>query len=91
MVRCAICGTEVESIEHAIRLNWVSGFFDKDAEHGPACPSCSERLLRMAEDGEFELLDEYTGKIVYLEDPADEYGECENCHVEDVFLGFILN
>lgn len=91
MVRCTICGTEVESIEHAICMNWVSGFFEMDTEHGPACPSCSESLLRMADDGEFELLTEYTGKIVYLEDPAEHCEDCENCHVEDVFLGFILN
>lgn len=91
MVQCAICGMEVESIEHAIQANWVSGFFEYDAEHGPACPSCSERLLRVADDGEFELLDEYRGKIVYFEEVSEEAPDCEECAMEDVFLGFILN
>jgi hypothetical protein len=82
---------EVESIEQAIQANWVSGFYEYDAEHGPACPSCSERLLRMAEDGEFELLEEYRGKIVYLEEAEEEPPDCPDCPMEDVFLGFILN
>ncbi len=91
MVRCAICGMEVESIEEAIQANWVSGFFEQDAEHGPACPSCGEHLLHMAEDGEFELRNEFHGKIIYQEDLPEEPPECEDCAMEDVFLGFILN
>ncbi len=91
MVRCAICGIEAESIEHAIQLNWTSGFFEYDAEHGPVCPSCSEQLLTVADDGEFELREEYRGRIVYLEEPPEEHLECEDCTMEEVFLGFILN
>lgn len=91
MVRCVICGFEVASIEVAIQADWISGFFEYDAEHGPVCPSCSERLLEVADDGEFELRNEYRGKIVYLEEPPEEPLECENCAMEEVFLGFILN
>jgi hypothetical protein len=81
----------VESIEQAIQSNWISGFFECEAEHGPACPSCTDRLLLMAEDGEFELLEEYRGKIIYLEEAVEADPECEDCPMEDVFLGFILN
>ncbi len=91
MVRCTICGMEADSIEQAIQETWVSGFWEYDQEHGPACASCSEGLLVLAEDGEFELRHEYRGKIVYVEEPQGESLECEDCQVEDVFLGFILN
>lgn len=91
MVRCAICGVEVESIESAIQKDWVPGFFEYDEEHGPACPSCSESLLRMAEDGEYEVLERYRGKIVYLQDAKEAFEEEVDVSMEDVFLGFILN
>ena len=91
MVKCAICGMEVESIEAAIQSNWIPGFFEYDEEHGPACPSCTEHLLEVADDGEFDLRDEFRGKIVYMEEEIEEEPECEDCAMEDVFLGFILN
>jgi len=91
MVRCAICGTEVDSIEQAIQENWVPVFFEYDFEHGPACPSCAESLLQQADDGEFELKECFRGKIVYCGDDEDEFPGCEDCQMEDVFLGFILN
>ncbi|MGD8386640.1 MAG: hypothetical protein PVG49_05840 [Desulfobacteraceae bacterium] len=91
MVRCAICGVEVESIELAIQRNWVPGFFEYDEEHGPACPSCSESLLRMADDGEYEVLEHFRGKIIYLEEVEEDVEENEAVSMEDVFLGFILN
>ena len=91
MVKCAICGIEVESIEEAIQANWTPGFFEYDEEHGPACPSCSEHLLDMADDGVLEVRSEYRGKIIYLEEPLEEEPEDEDYDFEDVFLGFILN
>ncbi|MFP3929287.1 MAG: hypothetical protein ACLFUP_10305 [Desulfobacteraceae bacterium] len=91
MVRCTVCGMEVDSIEQAIQENWVPGFWEYDQEHGPACAFCSEKLLVLAEDGEFELRQEYRGKLIYKEEPQREDLECEDCQVEDVLLGFILN
>jgi hypothetical protein len=91
MLQCAICGMEVESIKTAIQENWVPGFFENDFEHGPACPHCSETLLQAADDGEYELLPAYQGKIVYFDEPEDDLMEYDDCMVEDVILGFILN
>lgn len=91
MVRCAICGMEVESIESAIQEEWIPGFFEDELVHGPACPHCSEGLLRMAEDGEYEIMEAYRGKIIYFDEPEDAFMECEDCPFEDVYLGFILN
>ena len=87
MMNCAICGISTESVEDMIGQDWVSSFFDGDEEHGPICPSCSEMLISIAPDGEFELKEEYRGKIIY----NDEVINYEEEHEGDIILGFILN
>ena len=72
-MKCVICGTEVRSIEDAIDLGWIPNFWEGDKEYGPACASCSETLIQVDEHGEFELKEEYRGKITYLDkDSPDE-------------------
>ena len=85
-MKCTVCGTSIDSIEEIVDKKWTFYFFDGKDEHGPLCPSCSELLLSMAQDGEYELKEEYKGKIAY--DDQIEYDE-EN--LEQVDLGFILN
>ena len=86
-MKCAICGTSIDSISGLIEEDWVHSFFEGEEEHGPVCPSCSELLINIAPDGEFELKNEYKGKIVY-QDHARQYDEDP---LTDVVLGFILN
>ena len=86
-MKCAICGISIHSVEQMIEQDWISSFFDGDEEHGPLCPSCKNTLLHMAPDGEFELKEEFRGKIVY----HDQVVIPEEDQMEEIVLGFILN
>jgi hypothetical protein len=65
-MRCIICGILIDSIEEAIDAGWIPYFPDGDQQHEPACRECSETLLRIDENGEMEVRDEYRGKMRYL-------------------------
>lgn len=86
-MKCAICGIKADSIDEMIDQDWICSFFEGDIEHGPVCSSCSDRLIHIAPDGEFELRDEYRGKIVY----SDQLEKYDEDPMEDVVLGYILN
>jgi len=88
MMKCAICGISIDSVEKMLEMDWIASFFEGDEEHGPLCPSCTDILLTMAPDGEFELKEEYRGKIIY-NDQAITYHEEDP--MEEIVLGFILN
>ena len=66
-MKCVICGIEVKSIQDAIDQGWVPYFHDGQIEYGPACSECSDALLKIDEDGEMELKEQYRGKISYKE------------------------
>ncbi len=87
MMKCAICGISIDSLEQMIEQDWLSCFYEGDEEHGPLCPSCTETLLNMAPDGEFELKEEYRGKIVY----NDQVVTYDEEPMDEIVLGFILN
>ena len=72
-MRCVICGIVIDSINEAIKQGWVPYFYEKEAEHGPLCPSCSEKLICEGEDGEMEVKEEYRGKIKYLDEKIKEH------------------
>ena len=57
----------MESIENAIDEGWIPSFWEEDNEYGPACNGCGETLIQVDEHGEFELKEEYRGKITYQE------------------------
>ena len=87
-MKCSICSVESDNIDEIITQNWVNSFFEGEDEHGPICPSCSERLTLIAPDGEHELKKEFKGKIIY-NDQIDIFDGDD--HENDVVLGFILN
>ena len=64
---CSICGTEIDSIDDSIDAGWLPSFYDGDVQHEVACPSCSETILQVGDDCEFEVKPEYRGKIVYAD------------------------
>jgi len=64
-MKCAICGIEIDSVAKAIDKGWVPCFYETDKEHGPVCASCSEKLICVGKDGEFELKEQYWGKSIY--------------------------
>ena len=86
-MNCAICGYFIDTIEELIGEKWALSFFEGESEHGPLCPSCAETLTSISPDGEYELKDEFKGKIVY-NDYVERY---EKGPLDDVILGFILN
>jgi hypothetical protein len=87
-MKCTVCGASIDSIEDIVDNDWTFCFFDGEDEHGPLCPSCSEMLLSTAQDGEYEVKEEYRGKIVY-DDEIDR--DDEEDPLDQVVLGFILN
>lgn len=84
LIRCAICGVSVSSVDEALDLDWAPFFYEGNDQHGPACVDCSNVLMKMDEFGEMEVREEYRGKIFYLDEPLEETGEY-------VFMGMIYN
>lgn len=50
----------------AVRRGKKTSLNGADQVDEPACPSCTETLLQMGEDGEMEVKEEYRGKLRYL-------------------------
>jgi len=73
-MRCAICGTELDSIDDAIDEGWIPYFYDGEREHDYACPGCTEVFLESGKDGEMEVKEEYRGKIPYRDEKPKENG-----------------
>lgn len=71
-MRCAICGLQIDSIDHAIEQGWTPYFYEGTELHDVACPSCTETLLRNGDDGEVQVKDDYRGKLRYLGERADK-------------------
>ena len=67
-MRCAICGMIANSIDEAVDQGWIPYFYDGDEEHETVCPSCTETLLRSGEDGEWEVKEDFRGKLKYLDE-----------------------
>jgi hypothetical protein len=86
IMKCGICGIEVGSIDEAIDEGWIPYVWDGDHEkEGPYCGSCAETLLRIDENGEFVVKEEYRGKITFKEgDFVDEDPE------RQVSIGIVL-
>jgi transcription initiation factor IIE alpha subunit len=72
-MKCAICGIEIESIDHAIDEGWIPYFYDGETEHEFVCPGCSGVFLESGEDGEMEVRAEYRGEIKYLDEKVKEH------------------
>jgi DNA-directed RNA polymerase subunit RPC12/RpoP len=72
-MRCAICGTEIDSMDEALEEGWTPYFHEGETEHEFACPGCSEVFLETGEDGEMEVKEEYRGKIKYLDERLKEH------------------
>jgi hypothetical protein len=88
IMKCTVCRTSVDAVENVIDDDWIFCFFDGKDEHGPLCPSCSDLLLQPDLDGDYELKEEFKGKIAY--DDQLEHDEEEE-PLDQVVLGFILN
>lgn len=86
-MKCTICGISINATEEVFEQGWVFCFFEGDEEHGPVCPSCSDRLIYIAHDGVYELKKEYRGKVIY----NDQLEMYDDDPLSDVVLGFILN
>jgi len=71
-MKCAICGMIVDSIDEAVDQGRIPYFYDGDEEHEPVCPSCTETLLRSGEDGEWEVKEDFRGKLKYLDETGYE-------------------
>ncbi len=85
MMRCTICGSSVDSIEEAIEQKWILSFFEGDELYGPACWDCSRSLLEICKDGAFAVKENFSGKIIYLEECLGGEGN------EPLSMGLIFN
>ena len=70
---CSICGTEIESIDDAIEQGWIPSFWDGDIHHEACCPACSDTILQVGEDHEYEIKPKYQGKIVYFDPDSGKH------------------
>ena len=84
-MKCAICGIEVETIDHAIENDWLPYFYEGEKEYGPVCSSCAETMIGMGDDGEMELRAEYRGKVQYMD--GDHSGKPKN---EDLVIEIFM-
>jgi hypothetical protein len=71
-MRGVICGIRIDSVDEAVEAGWTPYFYDGETEHEVACPSCTETLLQIGEDGEMEVKEEYQGRLKYLDEGGDE-------------------
>ena len=57
VIECHFCSATVATVDEAIAADWVPSFYDGDAEVcSPVCPTCQTTRLRVATDGELELI-----------------------------------
>lgn len=89
-MKCAICLTEVESTEQAIKKGWIPYFYEGEQEHGPACPSCSEQFLVQGEDGEVEVKPEYQGKFTYSDGDYTDKDDVDDMGDGKVLVGIVV-
>jgi len=71
-MRCAICGIQIDSVDEAVDEGWTPYFYDGEREHEVACPACTQALLQEGKDGEWEVKEEFRGKLKYLDETGDE-------------------
>ncbi len=70
---CSICSTEIESIDDAVSEGWLPSFWDANVHHEAVCPNCSETIIHVGDDGEYEVKPEYQGKIVYMDSESGKH------------------
>jgi len=71
-MKCSICGIQIDSVDEAVEEGWTPYFYDGETEHEVACPACTQALLQDSKDGEFEVKEEFRGKLKYLHESGDE-------------------
>jgi hypothetical protein len=85
-MKCAICGTQIDSVEEGIDRGWIPYVWEGDhTKEGPFCPSCSEFLFQIDEVGEYVVKEEYRGKITYQKGDFSEEEPPEH-----ISIGIIL-
>jgi hypothetical protein len=65
-MRCAICGIQIDSVDEAVEEGWIPYFYDGETEREVACPACTQVQLQEGTDGEWEVKEEFRGKLKYL-------------------------
>jgi hypothetical protein len=71
-MRCAICGIQIDSVGEAIEEGWTPYFYDGEFEREVACPACTRALLQEGADGEWQVKEEFRGKLNYLDEIGDQ-------------------
>lgn len=90
-MKCAICGIEVETVEEAVERDWIPSFYDElDNQHEPACSDCAGLFLHCGSDGEWEIKEEYRGKIRF-QDPGIHSSEEGHMVIGIAIMGQHLN
>jgi hypothetical protein len=70
-MRCSICGIRIDSVDEAVEGGWAPYFYEGETEHEFACPDCEGTFLQEGEHGEWEVKEEYKGKITFLDEEKD--------------------
>lgn len=58
---CALCGClTLGDLEQMIHTGWAPSYYiGEDEQDGPVCPECMATRLRLADDGELELIEHH--------------------------------
>ena len=72
IMQCSICGTQISFFPEALEEGWYPGFYEGNDLHDVACPACTEMLLQYGEDDQFEVKEEYRGKLRFLDRPEND-------------------
>ncbi len=73
-MRCSICGIQIDLVEDAIEQGWIPSFYDElDNEHQPACGDCAGLFLHPGPDGEWEIKEQYRGKLTYTDEQPPQH------------------
>ena len=70
-MKCSICGIQIGTVDEAVEEGWTPYFYDGETEHEVACPACTQALLQERADGEWEMKEEFRGKLKYLDESGD--------------------
>jgi len=71
-MKCSICRIQIDSVDEAVEEGWTPYFYDGEFEHEVVCPACTQALLQEGKDGEWEVKEEFRGKLKYLDEAENE-------------------
>jgi len=71
-MKFSICGIQISTVIEAAEEGSSPYFYGGETEREVACPACTQALLQEGTDGEWEVKEEFRGKLRYLDETGDQ-------------------